>query len=80
MSTSTKKRPFSAEKLQGEQKAPEEIKREPKARFPNLQVVINPEARKQLRILAAELDVKQQDLIAEAINLLFKHHGKSPIA
>lgn len=83
MSTSTKKRPFSAEKLQGENTtaAPaEEPKQPPKARYPNLQVAINPEARKQLRILAAELDVKQQDLVAEGINLVFKHYGKSPVA
>jgi len=80
MSTSAKKRPFSVEKLQGEKPAPEEPKHPPKARLPGLMVVINPEARKQLRILAAELDVKQQDLVADAINLLFKKHGKQPIA
>ena len=79
MSTSPKKRPFSAEKLQGEQPTPEEPKHPPKARLPGLMVVISPEARKQLRILAAELDVKQQDLVADAINLLFKKHGKPQI-
>ncbi len=82
MSASPKKRPFSAEKLQGDkpEAATEERKHPPKARLPGLMVVISPEARKQLRILAAELDVKQQDLVADAINLLFKKHGKPTIA
>ncbi len=82
MSTTAKKRPFSAEKLQvaAAEPAAAAPKRPPKARLPNLQVVISPEARKQLRILAAELDVKQQDLVAEGINLVFKHYGKQPVA
>ena len=83
MSTTTRKRGLSVEKLQGvspETPTAEEPKRPPKSRWPNLQVVIKPEARKQLRILAAELDVKQQDLVAEGINLVFKHYGKAPIA
>jgi hypothetical protein len=37
-------------------------------------------ARKQLRLLAAEQDTTQQDLMTEALNLLFKKHGKPPIA
>ena len=45
-----------------------------------LPFAVNPEARKQLRIMAAELGRKQQDLTAEALNLLFKHYGKKPIA
>lgn len=37
-------------------------------------------AKKQLRLLAAEEDSTQQDLMAEALNLLFKNRGKPPIA
>jgi hypothetical protein len=41
-------------------------------------------ARKQLRLLAAELDGTpqgtQQGLMTEALNLLFTKHGKPPIA
>ena len=37
-------------------------------------------AKKQFAILARELDMKEQDLIAEALNLVFKKHGKDPIA
>jgi hypothetical protein len=37
-------------------------------------------ARKQLRILAAELDTTQQNLMTEALNMLFQKHGKPPIA
>jgi hypothetical protein len=37
-------------------------------------------AKRQLRMLAAENDTTQQDLMAEALNLLFQRHGKPPIA
>ncbi len=37
-------------------------------------------AKKQLRLLAAEEDTTQQDLMAEALNLLFRSRGKPPIA
>jgi hypothetical protein len=37
-------------------------------------------AKKQLRMLAAEEDTTQQDLMAEALNLLFRNRGKPPIA
>jgi hypothetical protein len=37
-------------------------------------------AKKQLRFLAAEHDSTQQDLMTEALNLLFKKYGKPPIA
>jgi hypothetical protein len=37
-------------------------------------------AKKQLRILAAEEETTQQDLMAEALNLLFKSRGKPPIS
>ena len=37
-------------------------------------------ARKQLRLLAAERDTTQQDLMTEGLNLVFKQYGKPPIA
>jgi hypothetical protein len=37
-------------------------------------------AKKQLRILAAEEDGTQQDLMTEALNLLFQKYGRPPIA
>ncbi len=37
-------------------------------------------AKKQLRVLAAELDSSQQDLMTEALNMMFQKHGKPPIA
>jgi hypothetical protein len=37
-------------------------------------------AKKQLRLMAAEGDTTQQELMAEALNLLFKNRGKPPIA
>ncbi len=38
-------------------------------------------AKKQLRLLAAEIDGgTQQELLTEALNLLFQKHGKPPIA
>jgi antitoxin-like ribbon-helix-helix protein len=37
-------------------------------------------AKKQLRVLAAELDTSQQDLMTEALNMMFQKHGKPPIA
>mgnify|MGYP000129268786 CR=1 FL=1 len=40
----------------------------------------DPAVRQQLAILAAEEQRSQNDLIAEALNLLFRNHGKSPIA
>ena len=41
---------------------------------------IKPEAKKQFAILARELDMKQQELLAEAMNLVFKKYGKDPVA
>jgi hypothetical protein len=35
---------------------------------------------KQLRLLAVEQDMSQQELVAEALNLLFSRYGKQPIA
>ena len=32
------------------------------------------------RIMAAEMDTSQQDLMTEALNLLFQKHAKPPIA
>lgn len=37
-------------------------------------------ARKQLRMMAAEVDRTQQDFMIEALNDLFKKYGKPPIA
>jgi hypothetical protein len=39
-----------------------------------------PEARRQLRLLAAEEDTTQQKLIAEALNMLFEKRGRGLIA
>jgi hypothetical protein len=41
---------------------------------------ITPEARRQLRILAAEQDTRIEALVAEALNMLFERHGKPPVA
>jgi hypothetical protein len=38
------------------------------------------DAIKQLRLLAAEEGKSQQELVAEALNLLFSKYGKQPIA
>jgi hypothetical protein len=38
------------------------------------------QARRQLRIMAAEEGTTQQKLMAEALNLLFTGHGKPPLA
>jgi hypothetical protein len=37
-------------------------------------------AKKQLRMLAAENDTTQQDLMTEALNMLFEKYKKPPIA
>ncbi len=37
-------------------------------------------AKKQLRMMAAEMDTSQQDLMTEALNMLFQKHAKPPIA
>lgn len=37
-------------------------------------------ARKQLRMLAAELDTTQQELMTQALNMLFQRYDKPPIA
>jgi hypothetical protein len=39
-----------------------------------------PEAIKQLHLLSVERDATIQDLVAEALNDLFRKHGKSAIA
>lgn len=41
---------------------------------------IDPAAHRQLKMLAAELDRKAEDLIREALRDLFTKHGKPPIA
>jgi hypothetical protein len=40
----------------------------------------DPAVRKQLAILSVEEDRTQAALLAEALNLLFEKHGRSPIA
>jgi hypothetical protein len=37
-------------------------------------------ARKQLRVLAAENDTTQQELMTDALNMLFQKYGRPPIA
>jgi hypothetical protein len=37
-------------------------------------------ARKQLKVMAAEMDTTQQELMTLALNDFFKKHGKPPIA
>jgi predicted HicB family RNase H-like nuclease len=41
---------------------------------------INPDAHKQLRLLALEQSGSVQELIVEALNDLFRKHGKPQIA
>lgn len=45
-----------------------------------LPFAVNPAARKQLKIMAAEHSRTQQDLTIEALNLLFQKYGRKPIA
>ena len=45
-----------------------------------LHAEITPEARRQLRVLAAEQDTRIEALVAEALNLLFEKYGKLPAA
>lgn len=39
-----------------------------------------PEVQKQLKLLAVENDTTNQELLREALNLLFSNYGKPPIA
>jgi hypothetical protein len=41
---------------------------------------LNPDAWRQLRLLAVERDCAQHDLLIEAVNLLFRKYRKRPIA
>lgn len=41
---------------------------------------VDPAARQQLKVLAAELDRKAEDMIREALRDLFAKYGKPPIA
>jgi hypothetical protein len=45
-----------------------------------LGVWLNPAAIKQFNMLAAELEIQKQDLMAEALNDLFEKHHKARIA
>jgi len=46
----------------------------------NVSAYVEPAAAKQLRMLAVELDTSTQALVHEALNDLFRKHGKSAIA
>lgn len=46
----------------------------------NVSAYINATAAKQLRLLAVELDRSTQGLVEEALNDLFRKHGRSAIA
>jgi hypothetical protein len=41
---------------------------------------VDPAARQQLKVLAAELDRKAEDLVREALRDLFRKYNKPPIA
>lgn len=83
-------RPAKREKLGSEVfgKAPPpvvELEEKPRARPDRLGRTMLPfwvplAARKQLRIMAAEIDTTQQDLMIEALNDLFRKYDKPPIA
>ena len=62
------------------QPGPEAASDTPKRKRVALYAEITPEARRQLRILAAEQDTRIEALIAEALNLLFEKHGTPPAA
>src|SRR5947209_3343905 len=40
---------------------------------------LNPEAWKQLKLLALERETSSHDLLIEALNALFRRHGKPPV-
>ncbi|MBD8546683.1 ribbon-helix-helix domain-containing protein [Sphingomonas sp. CFBP 8760] len=46
----------------------------------NIAGYFDPAVRKQLAMLAIELETDQVKLMAEALNMLFEKHGRSPIA
>jgi hypothetical protein len=46
----------------------------------NVSAYIDATAAKQLRLLAVECDSSTQGLVEEALNDLFRKHGKSPVA
>ena len=51
-----------------------------RARKVQIPVYVMPEVRKQLKILCAETGRTQEDLLREALNDLFKKHGKPTVA
>ena len=55
-------------------------KKTPDAHLKPAMFRIRPAAKKQFAIMATELDMKQQELMAEAMNLVFVKYGKDPIA
>jgi hypothetical protein len=60
--------------------SPEPAGEPPKRKRVALCADITPEARRQLRILAAEQNTRIEALVAEALNMLFERHGKPPVA
>lgn len=46
----------------------------------NIAGYFDPAVRKQLAMLAIELETDQVKLMGEALNMLFEKHGRSPIA
>jgi hypothetical protein len=48
--------------------------------LPHFSVYISEAVNREIRRLAVELDLKPHDLYIEAINLMFKEHGRKSIA
>jgi len=81
-STVQQAEPEIAEKPRAQQENPRAAARGRQDRQDKRQVAgfFSPECAKQLRMLAAEEDTTVQDLLKEALNLMFSAHGKPPIA
>ena len=45
-----------------------------------LETWVGKEAKKQLRLLAVEEEKSQDQLLRDGLNMLFRHHGRPPIA
>jgi hypothetical protein len=61
----------------------ETTKAKPKTPRSDLKGIISqhpPEVRKQLKLICAEQDKTQQELLEEALNMLFRRYDKPPIA
>ncbi len=77
LSAAVQKAPSSSAAKTGKMPLAERPDREGKTPLPFWVPV---SARKQLRILAAELDATMQACMVEALNDFFSKHGKPPIA